>query len=468
MRSKSNIILLCAALLVPGLAAAEELTIEQCRQLALQNNKSRRIVSLSTEAAGYTRKSVWAQFFPDLSLRAFGLYDTGTGGLSYDLSGLAGNVGGMVMDAVQSGVITPQQAQWFANKASGLPGSVEMVDYKMDWVYGGSVVLKQPLYMGGKIRAAYRMSGLAVDMYREGERLSETQVIQKADEAYAKVVNAMELEQVALRYKELLQELESNVESSIRHGLGMENDRLKVQVKLNEVELQLRRARNGVRLAKMNLCHVTGRPLTDDVTVRSEYPAVSDAQELQAYDVSARPEYAMLDYRTQLAGQQVRMARSEMMPQLALLAKYGYFHGLEVNGNPMFDDWTFAGGVTLSVPLFHFGERSNKLKAARTKLEQARLEREDKMEEMQLELARAANNLDEARLEVTLSESSLQQAESNMKLTEQRYRAGLEPLSDCLEAQAQWQQAYETHVNSHFQLHLASVDYLRSAGLLVR
>lgn len=468
MRNKRNIILLCAALLVPACITAEELTIEQCRQLALQNNKNRRIAALSTEVANYTKKSVWAQFFPDLSLKAFGLYDTGTGSLSYDLSGLSGNVGAMVTDAVQSGVITPQQAQWFAGKMQGLPSSLNLVDYKMEWLYGGSVVLKQPLYMGGKIRASYHMSGIAVDMYRESERLSEAQVIQKSDEAYAKVVNAMELEQVALRYRELLQELEANVESSIRHGLGMENDRLKVQVKLNEVELQLRRAQNGLRLAKMNLCHVIGRPLVQDVEVGREYPAVDDAQQMQVYDVSARPEYAMLDCQTRLADQQVRVARSEMMPQLALLAKYGYFHGLELNGSPLFDDWSFAGGVSLSVPLFHFGERANKVKAAKAKLEQSKLEREDKIEEMLLELARAANNLDEAKLEVTLSESSLRQAESNMKLAGQRYRAGLEPLSDYLESQAQWQQAYETHVNSHFQLHLASVDYLRSAGLLVR
>ena len=46
------------------------------------------------------------------------------------------------------------------------------------------------------------------------------------------------------------------------------------------------------------------------------------------------------------------------------------------------------------------------------------------------------------------------------------YDAGLEPLSDHLEAQALWQQAYETKVDAHFQLYLSYVKYLKAAGQL--
>ena len=65
-------------------------------------------------------------------------------------------------------------------------------------------------------------------------------------------------------------------------------------------------------------------------------------------------------------------------------------------------------------------------------------------EQMMLELTQAANNLDEARLESELSDRSLLQAEENMKVSKSQYEVGLETLSDYLEAQALWQQAYET------------------------
>ena len=97
------------------------------------------------------------------------------------------------------------------------------------------------------------------------------------------------------------------------------------------------------------------------------------------------------------------------------------------------------------------------------KLEQARLEQENVNEKMLLELMQAANNLDEARLETELSERSLEQAEENMKVSGKQYEVGLETLSDYLEAQVLWQQAYQTKVDAHFQLY---VNYLKTTKQL--
>ena len=86
---------------------------------------------------------------------------------------------------------------------------------------------------------------------------------------------------------------------------------------------------------------------------------------------------------------------------------------------------------------------------------------------MRLELAQAANTLDESKMEVELGEMSVKQAEESMRLSGKNYRSGLATLSDYLESQVQWQKAYESCVNSHFRLYLSSVDYLRCSGLLV-
>lgn len=92
----------------------------------------------------------------------------------------------------------------------------------------------------------------------------------------------------------------------------------------------------------------------------------------------------------------------------------------------------------------------NKVRSAKVKLEQTRLEQENANEKMLLELTQATNNLDEARLECELSERSLEQAEENMKVSGKQYEVGLETLSDYLEAQVMWQQAYQTKVDAHF------------------
>ena len=167
-----------------------------------------------------------------------------------------------------------------------------------------------------------------------------------------------------------------------------------------------------------------------------------------------------------IAEQEVKLNRSELLPHIGVRGSYDYMHGLEINDATFMKQGAFSVFLNVSVPLFHFGERVNKVKSAKLKLEQARLEQESVNEKMLLELMQAANNLDEARLETRLAERSLAQAEENMTVSGKQYEVGLETLSDYLEAQMLWQQAFQTHVDAHFQQYVTSIAYLKAAGML--
>ena len=116
----------------------------------------------------------------------------------------------------------------------------------------------------------------------------------------------------------------------------------------------------------------------------------------------------------------MKLNRSELLPKIGVKGSYDYIHGLEISDQDLFDGGSFSVLLNVSVPLFHFGANSNKVRAAKAKLEQARLEQENMNEQMLLELAQSVNNLDEARLESTIAERSLQQAEENMRVSRSR------------------------------------------------
>ena len=453
---KRHILIIALAALAMG-GRAQTLTVDSCRTMALQNNRQKQQAALKTKQAEYTKKSTHALFFPDFSLSAAEIYDMDKGTLSFDMNAMAAPLLGTLAPILGSMGIPVE----------GLKLPNLDIDYKMGWMFTGGIVMKQPIYMGGKIRSAYAISKTAVEIARQNERLTDAEVIMQTDEAYANVVKAEEMVEVAKRYRELLTELDKNVENAVRHGLRHKSERTKVQVKINEADLQLLRAHNAVTLSKMNLCRLIGKSLSSDISLSHEYPMVADVNTLRQSDISLRPEVAMLDGQVEIAEQQVKIARSAMLPQLALMAKYGYTNGVKVNGRTFLDGWNFGGGVTLSVPLYHFGDKRNKTKAAQAKQQQLQLEREDKMELMMLELTRASQNVEEAKGEITLAQKSLEQAETNMQLSKQQYDAGFETLSDYLETQALWQQAYEAQVDANFRLYLASITYLKAAGLLV-
>ena len=125
---KNLIILLLSLAAVP--AAAETLTIEACRQMALQHNHARQSAAFNTQQALHTQKSVWAQFFPDLSLQAGVLYDTGSGSLGVD--------GGLLPVGTKgpTGFVPSGSFAYF-------PG-MDM-KYDINTIFSGSVFLKQRL-----------------------------------------------------------------------------------------------------------------------------------------------------------------------------------------------------------------------------------------------------------------------------------------------------------------------------------
>lgn len=418
--------------------STETLTPERCRAMALQYNKELAAATQAAKSASFTAKSYKANFLPNITATGTGLYSTADG--QFDILGY--NVG-----------------------------------YEVGTLLAGGLSVEQPIYMGGKINAAYRLAMLGKDIAQTQETLTATEVIQKTDEAYTQVVRAEEMMKVAEAYRSLVEELMHTVESAYRNGMKPKNDVLKVQVKLNDSELSLRKAENGLRLAKMNLCHYIGLPLTTDIAVCRELSVeqmlggkdvlLSDiAGSRLTLDISGRPEYAILNRQVDIAMQEIKLNRSEMLPKIGVNATYNYVHGLEVNDKTLIDKGIFSAALNVSVPLFHFGEHRNKVRAAKAKHVQAQLEQQDMNEKMTLELSQALNNLDEAMLERDIADRSLKQAEENMRVSKKMYEAGMETLSDHLEAQTLWQQAYEQQVSAGCQLYLAYIAYRKAAGIL--
>ena len=450
MKKKLTFITLVLCALITN--AQELLTLDQCRQLALDNNKRMAAANKQTQAAHYTMQSYKGNFFPNFIASGTGLYSSANG--SFSLPG--GNLPTFLPDA--NGQPTPNGG--FAY----FPG-IDL-NYKVRTVWMGSLQVEQPIFMGGKILAAYKMATLGKQMAQLNENLTATEVILETDQAYALMVKAQEMNKVAESYHAVLQELMKNVQSAYKHGLKSKNDVLKVQVKLNESELAIRKAENALRLANMNLCHLIGKPLIETLQISDDFPVIEQALETQVNDITARPEYHLLDKQVALAKQQVKLSRSELLPQVGIRGSYDYVHGLKVNEQRLFDNGAFSVMLNVTVPLFHFGERINKVRASKAQLEQVRMEQAELNEKMYLELTQAANNLDEAKLQTALADRSLEQADENRRISKGEYDAGLEPLSDHLEAQALWQQAYETKVDAHFQLYLSYVKYLKAAGKL--
>lgn len=444
---------------------AQTLTLDDCRKMAVEHNKSLASSKMKLEQTKFDMKSYKANFFPQVSLMAFDVYSTAQGDISVDpfqipikKLDLATGTFNYDMTVLPDGSMVP-------NTLLDFPGLKET--WKIKNFFSGGISLMEPIYTGGKISTAYKMSKIGVDMATENIRLSESEVILNTEEAYYLAIKARKLGEVARSYKGLLDELLKNVQGAVKHGMATNNDILKVQVNVNDADLSIQKADNGYALACMNLCHVVGMPLDSKVNIEDmDLDISSVASDFVNGSVEARPEHSILEHKTELARNNVNIVKSDYLPSVMLGAGYTYGNGIELAGKKLVEGGSASVGVMVKIPVDVFGSTSNKVRSAKASYKIAQLEEEELNERMMLEIQQCRNQVVEAATEVKMYEKSLEQASQNVEMTKRQYEVGLEPLSNYLEAQAVWQKVASNLVSSQCQYRLAVTKLRKATGVL--
>jgi outer membrane protein TolC len=427
--------------------------------MALQNNKQIAIADHNREKALLTAQAYRTNYLPKLSAQGLGYYSSLNNNMRLKLKNIT-----LFNPNDLSAIIPPQYLPIISQFAT-----IDLPDInfklKLNNTYFVGASLEQPVYMGGKIKSAYKMSKIGSDVAGLSRQLTEDEIILETDKAYWTCVQAQELHQSALKYKEVIEEFYRVVKNACEAGMKPRNDLMKVQVQINQAELQLRRAENGVSLSRMNLCHMIGLPLQSEITL-SELLEEEPVAVNPAADISSRPEYAMLMKQIELKEQEKRLVKSDFLPQVGISGGYNYINGVKLNDQRLFDSGSFSAMVSVNIPLFHWGEGSKKIKAAEVEKEIIQLQSDDLTEKMELERQQILDRLNEALLEVELTYKVLEQSEENLKMSRDHYEAGMETISDYLEAQTIRQNAQAEYIVAKTKVEICKTEYLKATGEL--
>lgn len=443
-----------------------------CRDMAVENNKNIQIARKQADKSGFDKKAVKALYFPKLSGYGTYLYTNTT--LSTSLEG--GYL--PLFKPSADGTLQPDLA---INPSTGQPiigpdgnpvfnayAYMPDINLKVEPsnTFMAGLKLEQPFYMGGKIIAANKMAQLGKEMAQINLTYTRNEVILKADEAYWQYLRVKELVNTANAYLELISALEKQVSDAHKVGMVRRSDLLKVQVKKNEAELQVSQAVNALELSSMALCHVMGLPL---LTQLESPEALQDATAPEFTDedyVRDRPEYSLLAKQAELRKREMEIVRADYLPQVGGAVNYGYGNGIKLNGHKLMNSASVSAMVSVNVPIFSWGEGRNKIRSKKAEQEMAVLKQEEVAEQLELEIAAARTNFEDAWLRVEMTNKSLQQAEENLRESKDMYEVGFETLADYLEAQTQWQKAVNDRVDALSAYNLGKSKYLKAIGKL--
>lgn len=457
--------------------AAEPLSLDSCRALAIENNKELLIQAEKVKAAGYQRKEAFAAYLPAIDFAGGYMYNqknisifdkdqllptktfnmqTGT----YDFN--------LVTDPATHMPVKGPDGQYIPSTVALIPK--DAMTFDIHNVFFGAVTLTQPIYMGGKIIALNRMARYAEELTKDLHASARQDVVYAVDAAYWQVVSLSAKQKLATSYVALLDSLDRNVGLMLDEGVATKSDKLTVDVKLNEAQIDLTKVDNGLVLSRMLLAQLCGLPVDTDIHVIDESVdnATPHEEIATSYNMQevyrARHDVHALEMLTKVTDEQKNVALSSMLPNVALIGTYSFSNPNMFDGFKTRFSGAFSVGVMLKIPVWHWGGNYNKVRQARAEQHIAQLTLDDAKEKIALQVSQASFKAQEAMKTYLMTMTNEAKAQENLSNAQIGFQEGVLTTDNVLEAQTAWLKANSEKIDAMIDVQLCDTYLTKVLG----
>ena len=481
------------------------LSLDSCRAMALRNNKQLGVAALKQEVAHNLKRSARTKYLPHVS--AIGTYQwtseelsllndhqktslsnigtTMAGGMQGMASGLQTQLGqlgqmlgqmGLPMEAFQqmAGQMQQQMGQTLTNTAGLLnTEGQKIVDaFRTDTrnIFAGSVVVTQPLFLGGSLLALNKLADINEDMMENSADLRRQAVIYATDQAFWQVVSLEHKQRLAESYLDVVKKLDSDVQKMIVEGVATRSEGLSVSVKVNEAEMTLQKVNDGIVLAKMLLCKEIGLPINTEIEVAGVSEGLSMKSEAAGLPLNVsqtlRPELRMLQNTVDMSRQATNILKAGNLPQVALMGGYAVSNPNVLNGFEKKFGGFWNVGLLVRVPIWNWGDVAYKVRASKSATAIASLELEEARDLIELQVNQSSFKVDEAQKRLAMAQKNIEKAEENLRVANLGFQEGVITPTTVMEAQTAWLQAQSQLIDAKIEVRLSHVDMQKALGTL--
>lgn len=459
-KEMKRIVVLIGLLVCSGYAKSQQtLTLEECRNLAIQNNKELQMSGEKVKAANEERKAAMTKYFPQLSAMGGYMWN------QKDINLLDMNA---LTTSASSALGPIAQLPIFGQLMGGVD-EMQHLDVQNIWV--GGVSLVQPVFMGGKIVSYNQIAQYARQLAESMNDLKLQDVIYKTDETYWQVISLISKKKLADAYVGLLRKMDSDVTAMIAEGVATEADGLSVKVKLNEAEMAQTKVDNGLALSRMLLAQICGLPLQEPITLADEN---IDNFPVKPTNVTAnvneafvnRDELKSLELAAKIYQKKERIVLADMLPNVAFSANYLVTNPNVFNGFKNEFAGMFNIGVMVKVPLSGWWEGTYKRNSARAETRIRTLELMNAREQVELQVNQSVYKVNEAQKKLIASSRNMENAEENLRHANYGFEEGVIPALNLMEAQTAWVSARSSLIDAQIEIKLTEVYLTKAMGKL--
>lgn len=482
----------CCWLLAVGISPVEAqrvLSLDSCRAMALRNNKQMSVQRVKQEVAKNLRKSARTKYLPHVSAAGGYLYTSKEISLLSDENkDKLSNLGTNGVNQLQTGLAStmPVLSALFGGTApvtsmmNGMAGTLNQIGQGIvdelhtdtRHMFGGAILVTQPVFMGGAIVAMNKIADIGEEMAANSADARRQETLYQIDQAYWQVVSLRHKQKLAEGFLGLVKKLDGDVQKMIREGVATRSEGLSVSVKVNEAEMAVMKVNDGLTLSKMLLCQLCGLPVDEQVTLadeeKEEIVVTGEARTAAQTDMmlSNRPELKMLQNVVDISHQTTNLLKAGNLPQVMLVGGYSVSNPNVYNGFQRKFSGAWNVAVLMRIPIWNWGDVAYKVRAAKGAATIATLELEEAREKMELQLSQSNFRVNEADKKLELAKASRQKAEENLRTANLGFQEGVISSTTVMEAQTAWLQAQSQYIDAEIDVQLSRVNLQKSLGTL--
>jgi outer membrane protein TolC len=429
-------IILCSVCCNVVATAQGTYTLDQLKQLAVENNYNLRSARNAIQQSKEVQSEAWTKFFPQVSALGLG-FQNNKPMIDIDIE-----LPDVIASMIPEGLI---------------PANISLMK---KGVYG-SVSAIQPVFMGGQIINGNKLAKVGVEASELQLEASEDQVELTTEQYYWQMVSLKEKQQTLKAVLDMLETLEKDVNNMVRVGAVNRNDLLQVQLRKGEIETAQLELENGLATISQLLAqHVGKTGETIDVVSSAAAPVpalpVALRQDHQSA-LAATPQYRLLEKNVESHKLQHKLKVGQNMPSVGVGASYSYNDFFEKSSSAM----VFAA---VQVPISGWWGGSHAIKRQKLALQDAQEQMEDNGQKLIIRMNNAWAAIETSHKKLQIAADAIVQAEENLRLNKDYYRVGSTKMSDLLLAQQQYQQARDRYTDAFADFQTKQLEYRQATG----
>lgn len=347
-------------------------------------------------------------------------------------------------------------------------GEVDVV-INPDEEYNFITSFSQPIFTGFAVINQYKIASLGLDVAEFNAKLTRQDVILDAKNAYYSVLKAEKLVKVAEDTVRQINSQKEVTENMYQVGMSPLNDLLQSQVQLANAKQALITAENNLEIARSQFNTLLRRPVNDTVSV---------AEILDYTPFDKDIEYCLEEAKSNRLEIEVAALDVEIAERNYKLSQRDYFPAVNLTGTytRRGTDWDADGGEGISDSKFwdvqavanwdfwEWGRTRYGVKERLSRLSQAKLREQELLDNIALEVKQAYLRTIESQRNIITIEKAIEQANENLRITEERFKEQVSTSTDVLVAQTLLTQTMTNYYNALYDFKIAKAVLYRAMG----